>query len=334
MSDNEVEVPDAPPVPGLVFRRYRGDEDLPRLVEVYEAVSVEDGFDWLLTVDQLKNQYDNIANFDPREDVVLAEVDGRTVGYGQVFWYQGVDGPFTTPHRERVRPEWRDKGITRALLSINTRRAREMATANGKGEWRMSTVVSDTEVHRTGVLEEAGYRKERWYYEMLRDLREPIELFPLPEGIEVRPVTEEDHRKVFEAHWEAFRGSWGFREMTEEDWTRFKGSTEFQPELWVVGWDGDVVAGGVLCWVLEEENQRFDRLWGYNDDISVTLAYRRRGLAKALTSRSLVVLKDLGMEFANLGVDTQNPADALGLYKALGYRVREEHYEMVRPMGP
>ncbi|UCC92817.1 MAG: GNAT family N-acetyltransferase [Thermoplasmata archaeon] len=331
--DDELLIVDPPAVPGLAFRRYRGEEDLPRLVRVFGAASAKDGMDWVVTVDVLKNQYDNMDNFDPRTDVVMAEVDGQTVGYGQVSWFHEADGTFAASHRERIHPDWRDLGITRAILSLNTERAREMAAAHAEGPWRMGTMVTDTEVHRGAVLEAAGFVKERWYYEMLRDLGQPIGPRPLPEGIQVRPVEEVDHRRVYEALWEAFRGSWAFREMTEKDWARFRGSPEFQPDKWVVGWDGDVVAGVVLGWINDEENERFDRLWGFNDDIGVAVAYRRKGLARALLTRSLVLMRDLGMEYANLGVDTKNPADALTLYESVGYRVRKEHYDLIRPMG-
>ncbi len=76
-----VEVPGAPDIPGLVFRRYRGDEDLPTLVEVFNAAAETDGLDWLVTVDRLKVEYDNQPNFDPRKDVVIVEVDGAAVGF-------------------------------------------------------------------------------------------------------------------------------------------------------------------------------------------------------------------------------------------------------------
>ena len=327
-----MEVPEAPDIPGLSFRRYRGDEDLPLLVGVIEAVSEEDGIDWVVTVDRLKNELDNIPNFDPREDIVIAQVDGRTVGYSQIRWFEEPNGKFAAGHRERVLVDWRGRGIMKALLAMNTRRAREMATAHARGPARMGTVVTEGETHRLSLLENAGFNRERFYLVMLRDLAQPIEVFPLPEGIDIRPVRPEDHRRVFEAAWESFRDSWTFREMTEKDWTGLIGSPEFSPDLWVVGWDGDEVAGSVFCWIDEEENARHHRLWGYNDDIAVTKEYRRRGLAKALTSRSLVILRDLGMEYANLSVDTKNPADALGLYTALGYKVHKEHIDLVRPM--
>ena len=334
MTDDTVEVADAPDVPGLTFRRYRGDEDLPLLVEVFEAMSAADDLEWVVTVERLKNEYDNLPNFDPREDVVLAQVNGRAVGYSQVRWFEEPNGTFAAGHRERVHPDWRGKGISKALLAVNTVRARELAAAHARGPARMGTVVAETEVHRMQVLEEAGYRTERWYLEMLRDLSGPIGVLPLPEGIHVRPVGPEDQRRVFETTYEAFRESYAFREMTENDWTGFFASPEFQPELWVVGWDGDVVAGAVFCWIDEEENTLNDRRWGYNDNIAVVEGYRRRGLAKALISRSLLVLRDLGMTHANLSVDTLNPADALGLYEALGYTVHKRQYDLVRPLDP
>jgi mycothiol synthase len=327
-----IEVPGAPDIPGLVFRRYRGDEDLPLLVEVFNTAAETDGLDWLVTVDRIKIEDDNLPNFDPRNDVVIAEVDGTAVGFTHIYWFKEPDGTFAAAHRERLVPEWRGKGIMRAQLVINEARAAEMAAAHATGPKRMGTVCAESEGHRLRLIESVGFEKKRWYYEMLRDLREPIEVHPVPEGLEVRPVHVDDHRKIFDAAWEAFRDSWTFREMTEKDYQRFIQGPEFQPDLWVVAWDGDVVAGSVFCWVLPKENQKFDRLWGYNDDIAVTKVYRRRGLAKAMTSRSLVTLRDLGMEYANLGADTQNPADAQGLYESLGYKVRKTYFDLIRPM--
>lgn len=327
-----VDLPDTPSVPGLMFRRYRGKEDLRAIVQVFEAAAREDGFDWVMTVERLENEYDNMVNFDPIENVVLAEVDGVAVGYSQVYWFEESDGTFAASHRERVVPEWRGKGLTRALLSVNEARARELAAAHARGARKMGTGVLDTEAHRTRVLEAAGWRKMRWYYEMLRDLVEPVPIHPLPDGIEVRSVEAGDRKGVFEASWEAYRGSWAFREMTDKDWSRFENGPHFQPDLWVVGWDGDLIVGSVYCWIDEEENTIHGRLWGYNDDVTVRVGYRRKGLARALLSRSLVVLRDLGMEQAILGVDTENPANALHLYRSLGYRVFREQYDLIKPL--
>ena len=43
--------------------------------------------------------------------------------------------------------------------------------------------------------------------------------------------------------------------------------------------------------------------------------------ARALISRSLVLLRDRGMTSAQLGVDAENPNAALHLYESSGFRV-------------
>jgi ribosomal protein S18 acetylase RimI-like enzyme len=49
--------------------------------------------------------------------------------------------------------------------------------------------------------------------------------------------------------------------------------------------------------------------------------YRKQGLAKALIARSLMMLKDMGLEGARLGVDSENLSGALHLYQSMGYEV-------------
>jgi ribosomal protein S18 acetylase RimI-like enzyme len=48
--------------------------------------------------------------------------------------------------------------------------------------------------------------------------------------------------------------------------------------------------------------------------------WRRRGLARALLTRSLKMFQDMGMEEAALGVDTENLSGALRLYESVGFR--------------
>ncbi len=52
--DDTVQLADAPDIPGLRFRRYRGESDLEGMVAVFEASSEVDKFDWLMTVEDLR----------------------------------------------------------------------------------------------------------------------------------------------------------------------------------------------------------------------------------------------------------------------------------------
>jgi ribosomal protein S18 acetylase RimI-like enzyme len=138
--------------------------------------------------------------------------------------------------------------------------------------------------------------------------------------LEVRPVKPEEYRQVFDAMDEAFRDHWGYYPATEAAYKWWQQSDSFQPDLWKVAWDGDQVAGMVLNFIDDNENQMYKRKRGYTENISVRRPWRRRGLARALLTQSLYLLKEKGMQEACLGVDTQNPNGALQLYESVGFR--------------
>ena len=56
---DDVLVPEAPDVPGLRFRHFRGADDLPGIVAVIDAAHRADAVDFFLTVDDLANELDN-----------------------------------------------------------------------------------------------------------------------------------------------------------------------------------------------------------------------------------------------------------------------------------
>jgi mycothiol synthase len=83
-----------------------------------------------------------------------------------------------------------------------------------------------------------------------------------------------------------------------------------------VVWDGDEIAAGVLGYVVPEENAAQGYLCGWADPVFTRRAWRRRGLARALLGRCLVLFRDAGMTSAQLDVDTENANDALELYRS------------------
>ena len=53
--------------------------------------------------------------------------------------------------------------------------------------------------------------------------------------------------------------------------------------------------------------------------VAVRRPWRRRGLARALLASSLVGARAAGFTSANLGVDSDSPTGATGLYASLGF---------------
>jgi ribosomal protein S18 acetylase RimI-like enzyme len=167
---------------------------------------------------------------------------------------------------------------------------------------------------------------------MLRPSLEDIPEIPLPEGLEVRPVTSEHHTVIWKAAEEAFRDHWGETQWHDEYFDEWQESPTFQPELWQVAWDGDKVAGSVLTFINHQENEEYHRQRGYTEGISVRRPWRRKGLARALIARSFKAQKEQGMTETALGVDAQNPNGALNLYQSMGFEVVKEHRTYRKPL--
>lgn len=155
----------------------------------------------------------------------------------------------------------------------------------------------------------------------------------LPDGLELRPVTADQMRAIFDAEVEAFRDHWSAREKTDEDFDLMLGRQELDTDLWVVAWDGDQVAGVVQNWIWAEENDALGVARGWLEHISVRRPWRRRGLGRAITAESLRRLAAAGMTEAMLGVDAENPSGALGMYEGLGFEVHRRWMTFRRPLG-
>jgi mycothiol synthase len=268
---------------------------------------------------------------DPVNDIVLVEVDGRLVaGTGLERTLRDV-GP-TYDIWGAVDPAFRRRGLGTALLRWTMDHARVRASREDPHTpIHVRGFTEDTETGHRALLEAAGFETVRHFFLMRRAGLNDIPDAPLPEGLEIRPVAEDQWRTIFEAENEAFRDHWGHREMTDSDFRRTYDAAELDTDLWVVAWDGDQVAGVVQTWVRPEENERLGVKRGWLDHISVRRSWRRRGLARAITAASLVKLRERGLAEAMLGVDSENPNGALGLYEGLGFGVysRATAYERV-----
>jgi mycothiol synthase len=309
-------------IPGLTFRRFRGESDYPAMVNVLQGSKEADQIEEVHTIEDLRRSYANLANCDPRRDVLVAEVDGEVIGYTRVWWLQESDGKRIYLQVTFLLPEWRTTGIGSAMLRHNERRLREIASGHPEdGPRFFEAWAADTERERRALLLGADYRPVRYFYHMMRKNLDDLPAAPMPRGLEVRPARPEHYRAIWKAAEEAFRDHWGAVHERPEAWYQeWLGSRTFDPSLWQVAWVGDQVAGMVLSFIDAEENARYGRKRGHTEDVSVRRPWRRRGLARALLVRSFRVLRERGMEEAALGVDTENPNGALRLYESVGFR--------------
>jgi mycothiol synthase len=331
--DTWLEIADAPAIDGLRFRRPRGDDaDYEAAAALIMAANREDGILWVPTARNLREEVESSPGIDLRSDIVAAEIDGRVVGDATVERVMR-DGVATYEMSGHVLPEVRRRGLGRALFRENLRRATERAAEEPAGQASVArTHTEETEAGHRALLAQHGFEPIRWFFLMHRSVSGEIPDAPLPEGIELRPVTEDQHRAIFEAEREAFRDHWASRELSEEDFRLTFGRDELDTDLWVVAWDGDEVAGVVQNWIWAEENAQLSVARGWLEHISVRRPWRRRGLARAITAEALRRLALAGMTDAMLGVDADNPSGALGLYEELGFEVEQRSQVYRRPL--
>jgi GNAT superfamily N-acetyltransferase len=169
--------------------------------------------------------------------------------------------------------------------------------------------------------------------------RELVDLPPVPplrDGLELRPCDASQYRVEWDARTEAFRDHWGFSEPSDAEWQRFLAWPGKQPQHWQIAWDitSDQIAGGVHAKFFADDNAAFGMLRGWTDPVYVRRPWRKRGLARALLIRALQKLRELGMTEATLGVDTQNPNGALGLYESIGFAPIKRSVTYRKPLEP
>jgi mycothiol synthase len=339
--EDAIDMANAPAVPGLTFRRYRGESDLAHILEIINGSKGEDGLERADTLESITRSYSHLTHCDLSQDFILAEVDGKPVGYTRLSWEMEREGPWLGFLYGWVLPEWRRKGIGSAILDWAEGRLSQIA-----GDLRRQGLVPQdkpcvyslevyhSEKTRRSLLESRGYTIARQEHVMVRPDLENIPEAPMPPGLEARPAQPEHYRLIWEAAVEAFQDHWGFIPPSENGFEEFMREDGQDPGLWQVGWDGDQVAGSVLAYINNEENKEYGRLRGYSEGISVRRPWRRRGLARALLVRSLIEFKRLGMQEAALSVDTQNWNSAYNLYESVGFRIVSGYSYYQKPFQP
>jgi mycothiol synthase len=318
-----LDLADAPAIDGLRFRRPRGDDaDYESMATVINAANLHDGLEEVQLGRHVREELE-MPGVDPAVDIVLTEVDGRLVAESGVERVVR-DGIVVYDLWGHVHPDVRRGGLGRALLRENLRRAAERAAGEAAGEAiELRAHAQEHEAGNRALLDAHGLEPIRWFFLMRRATLDGIPDAPLPDGLEFRPVTRDQHRAIFDAEIEAFRDHWSSREKTDEDLERTLRREELDTDLWVVAWDGDEIAGVVQTWVWPDENARLGVDRGWLEHISVRRPWRRKGLGRAITAEALRRLAGAGMTEACLGVDAENPTGALGLYEGLGFEVHQ-----------
>lgn len=271
--------------------------------------AVYGGSDW--TAAELEEGW---ADCDLDHDAWVAIVDGRVAGVMSIADVRGgrvlVDG--------YVHPELTARGVGSALLGRAEERALELGQAVPPAvrlHVEAGHLVGDPRAPL--LFAGRGYERVRSFHRMVIDLPPDLPSPQWPEGIELRPLDpERDARRIHATVDEAFADDWAHEPRPFEEWRRrVFDLPRFDPDLFLLAWDGDELAAVSLNYAKRLGD------WGWIGTLAVRPAWRQRGLGMALLHEGFRRFAAQGETVAALGVDSANPTGATRLYERAGMRV-------------
>lgn len=323
-----VHLSDAPAISGLRFRRFRNTNDYDQIAAVHEGARTWDHVDPLSPRESVPTAESLALTYPESEvqgspDMLLAQIDDRIVGYNHVRWrWTEETGTRVYLHLGYLLPEWRGKGIGRALLHWSQQRIREIAAdEQHHGPITFATNVSSTEREADALMRHEGYSAVRRLSDMLLD---PLAQFPirtLRPPVLLRPIQPEHYHAIYQAWKDAFAGVWTSTPESEEDYQEFLADNinlpSFDPALCHVAWVNNQVVGFVFS--------RIRLGVGTIPEVAVRKAWQRQGIARTLMVHTLDALHDRGITQVRLFTDAANGQGARSLYESLGFREVKQH---------
>lgn len=320
---------------GVSFRRFSGNHDYEAMSEICVRSWKADGVDFIKTAEDLSSAYEHDSSRDPSEEILIAELDGRAIGFAETSLIQKSKKELRCHQYAYVLPDFREEGLREALLQFNENSLRERVVRRPGEERRIfySWALSRSNDWRRILLSE-GYEAAWHLYEMKRPNLDDIPDAPLPEGVVVRPVTEEDYRKVWETTRDMFIDQpWSDEDFWNENrYRQWLSSPTFLPDLWQIAWEGDKIVGSVQNYIDQAENEAFEKKRGHTETIFVAPLWRGKGLAKALIARSLSILKEKGMGEAMLDTEQANVHEAYKVYQRMGFEIINQFTFFQKPL--
>jgi len=286
---------------------------LERRIEVHEArplvTPYEEFAEWLA---------DPFLDLD--RDTRLIERDGSVIAWGRVWCRDDREREARAFLFGGVDPAYRRQGIGGELLAWLLASAGERLSAAPAGLPRFVRAVAyATQDDAIALFARHGLAPARYSDELVRDLATPLDATPSP-GIAIVPWDEARSEEARIAENEAFADHWGSAPRDPVAWRKDHEEHGSRLDLSFLALDGDRVVGLTRNGIYPEDEALTGRRDGCIRNLSVVRSHRRRGIAAALLAASIEAFRGAGMTHAALGVDSENPTGAYGLYERLGFR--------------
>jgi mycothiol synthase len=330
-------VPDVlpPQLPAGLSARPMRPDDVVVLAQLLTAAEAVDDTGLHESPEDLTGRWINDLADLERDTRVVLTADGQLVGYATTIAPPTFRDAYGVHLEGRVHPDWRGRGIGRALLDWQLERGTQLhAERNPEAPARLTATVYTSMPSLEALLRRAGLEQVRWFFHMERPLTDLPPRRRL-EGVDLVPFGWDRDEDVRLAHNAAFTQHYGSSERDVASWqVMFTGQRSFRPDLSVLAVSDGAVLGYALSYVSEATAEATGSRESYFGQIGVVPAARGRGLSKAVIIEALHVAAAHDCRTAGLEVDSENVTGALGLYESLGFSTHRTQVSWSRRLPP
>ena len=296
---------------GYVIRR-PSSADAEAVAALKRAIETDRHGDSDVTAGEVRDEW-SLPGLSLESDVWVVEDGGGALVAYALCWLEAP--PDEAAAEQLVAPWHRGLGLHELLLGLCETRAAELASSCAPGSGASLEVwAHESDARRLRLLKRLGYRQERAFLRLERDLDDDFAPAVWPAGIRVASFrTGVDDAVVHAAYEDAFADHYGSGEPDLERWLQSR-FAHGGPDLglWLVAWDGAEAVGGIEATETPAG--------AYMGDLWVRRPWRGRGIARALMLEECAELRRRGMRKAFFGVDAANATGALELHASLGFR--------------
>lgn len=317
----------------ITRRPYQGEADLDAIAHLINTCETVDQLEEGTSVTELKQSFDDPCIDKERDLFLWQDADDQLIGFGRL-WIIPTDTLIDGFLGFRVHPTARSGDLEEQIIAWAEERLRQVSRERGLPvKVRCGSRADKTD--RIAILERCGFKRDRYFFSMVRSLQEPIPEPRFPEGFTLGySKGEQDAEAYVELYNQTFIDHWNHHELTVERVLHELQSPYYKPEFSLIAIAPDgTYAAFCYCRINPEENQRNGRSEGEIAVLGTRRGFRKQGLARAMLLAGMQQLKAAGMETAKLGVDAKNVSGALRLYESVGFSTVKTHISLVKELS-
>lgn len=310
-------LPVPPVLPGITWRPAE-KEDAVSIVALQDACFEFDGGYREVESEILDRWESDYCNVD-RDSMIAVTVDGDVIATAWSYVPKIAATKWRAFADNFVHPRHRDPSTEEFVHDWWEARCRQRfgEKDDGLGQW-LWYMAYESQSDKILFFESHGFSPERFFDELSCDLSDPIVDRQLPEGLTVRTWETAPLADSLVVHNASFVDHWGSQPISAKSWAN--GANEFYlPKASYVVYDGRKPVSYLMAASFPHDFEDRGRSEAWIEGLGTIGTHRKRGIGSALVVRAMDEFMASDIEFAMLGVDSENPSGAYHIYESLGF---------------